>query len=257
MIIGISLSIGVFPLKDQVVEILRVLDKSNVQGFVVLAGHSILDPVGSSEAESIASLMPNKVFLAIARNGTWSAGYLKGMQIALEQDADFVISMDADGSHNIQDLTRFVIELSTHDVVTGSRFMRNAQNNYPLQRQIISLVGTLLTKTLLTRYSLTDFTSGFEGIRSSLLKKVFDQYPPERWVSVKYGPYHLQNTELRLALIDAGLTIFEIPIKYGNNKKGKTFGFKFMLQVALGFLILISKRKRMRLVLKNIVTRGT
>lgn len=247
--VGVSLSIGVLPLKPQVEEILEVLRRLNVDGFVVLAGHSGLDALGSRNAEALVSEMPDRVFLALATHGTWSAGYLKGMQVACEQRADLVISMDADGSHDPQDIERFVSALSFYEAVMSSRFMPNALNAYPLQRQIISFVGTVLTTMFLTSRRMTDFTSGFEGVRANVLEHVFSKYPPEHWVSAVHGPYHLQNTELRLALIDSGVQISEIPIVYGIKKKGKTFGLKFLMEVAFGFAQLILVRSSMRKVL--------
>jgi dolichol-phosphate mannosyltransferase len=243
--VAVSLSIGTMPLEPQVVDILHELAMANVEGFVVLAGHRVLDPEGSLKAESVAKLHSDRVFLAIADSGSWSAGYLTGMQKAVELGADIVISMDADGSHDPSDLPRFIDELTSRDVVLASRFMRNAQDQYPLQRRIISFMGTVLTRLFLTRYRLTDFTSGFEGLKSHVVSRIFAGYPPMNWISVTKGPYHLQNTELRLALINAGYPIHEIPIVYGKNRKGKTFGVGFLLKVLVGFFFLTKNKKKM------------
>ena len=247
--IAVSLSIGTMDLKPQVDEIFRVLGRCNVSAYVVLTGHTVLDPQGSAWAEAIAHQYPTRVFTALADSGTWAAGYLKGMQIAIALGVDAVISMDADGSHDPAELEKFVRALETRKAVMSSRFIASAVNRYPLQRRVISFVGTVLTRLFLTTYRLTDFTSGFEAVDAQVLASVFARYSPEEWVAVRVGPYHLQNTELRLALIDFGCDIVEIPIVYGVRRVGKTFDLDFLFKVFLGFVSLVRNRSYMRKVL--------
>lgn len=238
---AISLSIGSKEIAPQVDRILEVCEKIDVSPIVVLAGHYALDPMGSEKASETAKKYPGIVFPALAETGTFSMAYLKGWQVGAEL-AENVISLDADGSHDPMQILDFIEALrSGYKAVMGSRNLPGSKNNYPLQRRLISKAGTTIANLLLNpnHHNLTDFTSGFEGLKSSVISKVLENSPIEQWICATHGPYHLQNTELRMKLLKAGVPIHELPITYGTERKGKNLKVGYIFQAMIGLTLLL------------------
>lgn len=245
MKVAVSLSVGYKPLEPQIDNILEVCTQNNVTPIVVLAGHSTLDPHGSESAEKAASNYSGTVVTAFANQGSFSAAYLAGWETGAEI-ADYVISMDSDGAHDHKEIVGFLNAFkSGHDVTLASRFLPEGINNYPLQRKLVSEFGTYIANTLLTPSGmpkLTDYTSGFEGVKSEIVKHLFEKYPPNNWISVVKGPYHLQNTELRMKLMLDGNSIHEVPISYGIEKKGKNLKMQYLFEAFAGFVLLMKQK---------------
>ncbi|MBI4091305.1 hypothetical protein HY419_00970 [candidate division WWE3 bacterium] len=242
--VAISISVGTKPFNELVLACERVVREQGFQPLVVLAAHKDHDPKGTIAALELQEQMPNLVTAAIAEGqGTRSGAYLLGFQVGSEK-ADSVIGMDV-GAHNPEQIADFLEALRDHDVVLASRHIPGARNLYPLQRRLVSRLGTLLPNLMLSERGcqLTDFTSGFEGFRSEVLRTIFERYPPKEWISVTHGPFHLQNTELRFVVRAAGYNITEIPIIYGERKEGKALKLSYLLKSLMGFLLLVKKRK--------------
>lgn len=244
MKLAISLSVGTLPLGPQVDAIIKILSAITHDYVVILCTHSVLDPTGTAMARKLAAQRHN-VKTAIVNKGSFSRAYLEGWVKGAELGADYVISMDADGSHDPAEITKFVRKFeSGHSVVCSSRFIPGARNKYPLQRQILSMGVTFLANTFLVhgKQQLTDFASGYEGVSAGAIKKMFTLCPPDKWVSVTTGPYHLQNTILRWLLIQCGYEIVEIPIQYGIGRKGKVLGMSYVFQALRGFFVLLVQK---------------
>ncbi len=239
---AVSLSVGTQELAPQVNKIIEICEQRDVSPIVILAGHLTLDPLGSGNAIQTAQQYPYGVVVPVlAEEGTFSMAYLKGWKTGAEL-AQNVISLDADGSHDPMQILEFIDALRTGSkAVLGSRNMPGSKNNYPLQRRIISGLGTMVASTILnpTGPRLTDFTSEFEGINSQTIKEMFHQTPANSWISATHGPYHLQNTELRMRLLQTGIQIDELPIEYGTNRIGKKLKMDYLFKALYGFTLLI------------------
>lgn len=250
MKLGISLSVGNLPLEPQVDAWLDAIDSLGHTGFIVLATH-VMDPLGRSASLNVKCNYSGRVFVSIAKQGTFTQAYLEGMRTSLKHSADIVISVDADGAHTPEDLC-FIVEPFVNaefNAVMGSRKCLHSINTYPFLRRLISWIGTFLSNLLLKpswSSCLSDYTSGYEAVRAHVLRKLFLLRPPVSWISVIHGPYHLQNTELRMYLQQMGTVIHEVPIKYGLAKKGKNLKLKYLLKAFCGYLKLISRRADLR-----------
>ncbi len=148
------------------------------------------------------------------------SAYLAGFSWALNKQYNFVFEMDADFSHDpttLKKLRQVLIEENV-DLVLGSRYKKGVNViNWPMSRLILSYFANFFAKTV-TGVPLSDLTSGFKGIRKTVLKNLnFDKIDAEG-----YG----FQIEIHFYTYFKGFKIKEIPIvfterKIGNSKMSK------------------------------------
>lgn len=148
------------------------------------------------------------------------SAYIRGFKWALKRNYDFIFEMDADFSHNPSNLIniRETLINKNADLVIGSRY-KNGVNviNWPMSRLILSYFANIFAKTV-TGVPLSDLTSGFKGIRKTVLKNLdFKKIDAEG-----YG----FQIEIHFFSYWKGFKIEEIPIVFierrsGNSKMSK------------------------------------
>ena len=138
--------------------------------------------------------------------------YCEGFRLALDWGYDYIMEMDADFSHNPEDVPRFLEELKTNDVVIGSRYSNGVNVvNWPLRRLILSYGANLYTR-IITGMPIKDATGGFKGFRAEVLKKIdFSQ--------IHSNGYAFQ-IEMNYRLWKAGAKMKEIPIVFIDRTSG-------------------------------------
>ena len=142
--------------------------------------------------------------------------YLCGFEWAMKKDYDFIISMDADLSHNPSDLYRLYNSCvnEKNDVCIGSRYIDGINVvNWPLQRIILSYFASFYVR-LITRMKIMDPTSGFVCYSVKSLKKL-------NLSAVEFNGYAFQ-IEMKFKLFLNKLKIVEIPIIFTDRKLGKS-----------------------------------
>jgi dolichol-phosphate mannosyltransferase len=144
--------------------------------------------------------------------GGLGAAYLAGFAWALEAGYDVVGEMDADGSHQPEQLRRLLEALLDADLVIGSRYVPGGSVvNWPLRREALSRGGNLYVRMLLG-ISIRDATAGFRVFRRSALEKI-------DLGSVESAGYVFQ-TDLVTRCLRAGLTVREVPIEFVERVRG-------------------------------------
>jgi dolichol-phosphate mannosyltransferase len=139
--------------------------------------------------------------------------YIAGFGWALERRYDLVIEMDADGSHRPEDLPR-LLEMVTAgaDAVIGSRYVPGgAVVNWPRHREILSKGANIYVKLMLGT-GVKDATGGFRVYRAATLRKI-------DLSNVESAGYSFQ-VDLTLRVLQAGLTIREVPITFVERELG-------------------------------------
>ena len=142
--------------------------------------------------------------------------YLCGFEWAMNKDYDFIISMDADLSHNPSDLYRLYNSCvnEKNDVSIGSRYIDGINVvNWPLQRIILSYFASFYVR-LITRMKIMDPTSGFVCYSVKSLKKL-------NFSAIEFNGYAFQ-IEMKFKLFLNKLNIAEIPIIFTDRKLGKS-----------------------------------
>lgn len=100
------------------------------------------------------------------------AAYLAGFAWALQEGYDVVVEMDADGSHQPEQLPRLLDALRDADLVLGSRWVEGGGTvNWPKSRQFLSKGGSFYTRVLLG-IPLRDVTGGYRAFRADALRKL-------------------------------------------------------------------------------------
>ena len=98
--------------------------------------------------------------------------YLFGFKWALENNYDHIVQMDADLSHDPNDVPRLVSRLKDHDLVIGSRYVNGVSVvNWPIRRLILSY-GANVYSRFITGMPINDGTGGFKAWRGTLLNDI-------------------------------------------------------------------------------------
>ena len=98
--------------------------------------------------------------------------YLFGFKWALENNYDHIVQMDADLSHDPNDVPRLVSRLKDHDLVIGSRYVNGVSVvNWPIRRLILSY-GANMYSRFITGMPINDGTGGFKAWRGTLLNDI-------------------------------------------------------------------------------------
>lgn len=149
----------------------RILAADETVNVLVVDDNS---PDGTGEiVEKIAAQDPRvQVMHRTEKNGLGSA-YIAGFRLALEQGYDEIIEMDADGSHQPEELPALRKLLKSGAALAiGTRWMPGGKTvNWPRYRQIISRAGTTYARIMLSS-RLRDITSGYRGFSAETLRSL-------------------------------------------------------------------------------------
>lgn len=159
---------------------------------------------------------PNRLFIK-ERKGKLGLGtaYLDGFRWGLEHGYEYMIEMDADFSHNPDDLPRLYEACSTGkgDVVVGSRYVDGKISvvNWPMGRLMMSYYASVYVRTV-TGMKVMDATAGFVCYSRKVLERMkFDK--------VKFVGYAFQ-IEMKYTARRLGFRIYEVPIVFTDRVLG-------------------------------------
>lgn len=142
------------------------------------------------------------------------SAYRQGFKAALSLDADYIIEMDADFSHDPDVLPLFLTAARDSDLVIGSRYLHGVSVvNWPIRRLILSYFASVYTRWV-TGLQLMDCTSGFKCFRRSALESI-------DLGKVRSDGYSFQ-IEMNYRCMEKGLKITEIPIIFIDRHAGSS-----------------------------------
>lgn len=170
-------------------------------------------PDGTSDRVEERKKTDTRIHL-LKRPGKMGLGtaYCEGFAKALSMGYDAIMEMDADFSHDPQDIPRFLKEIEQNDLVIGSRYSNGVNVvNWPLRRLILSYGANLYTR-IITGMPVKDATGGFKCFRSSMLAKIDLN-------NIHSNGYAFQ-IEMNYRLWKAGARIKEIPIIFVDRRSG-------------------------------------
>lgn len=223
---------------DKLVIIPTYKEKENIEKIIrkVLSLHGnfhvlIIDdgsPDGTADiVKSLQKEIPERVHL-IERSGKQGLGtaYITGFKWALDRTYEYIFEMDADFSHNPDDLIRLYEACAKGaDVSVGSRYVRGGKvMNWPWDRIFISKGGAMYTR-MITFMPVKDPTAGFVCYTRRVLRAI----PLDR---VQFIGYAFQ-IEMKYRAWKLGFKIKEVPITFIDRVEGLSKMSKGIVQEAM------------------------
>lgn len=160
---------------------------------------------------------PNRLFME-ERKGKLGLGtaYIHGFRWALNRSYGYIFEMDADFSHNPEDLLKLYDACANQgaDLAIGSRYIKGVNVvNWPIGRVLMSYFASYYVR-LVTRMKVMDTTAGFKCYRRGLLETIdFDK--------IKFTGYAFQ-IEMKYTAWKLGFTILEVPIIFTDRTEGES-----------------------------------
>ena len=176
-------------------------------GSIIVQLLKIVDSVivcndGSSDNTGIIAKKMGAIVVSHERNLGYGAGIKSLFLKARELGVDVLVTLDADGQHNPEDVRNVLEPIKKHetDIVIGSRFLDQSQQQIPSYRKAGIKIITKLANTTLDK-TITDSQSGFRAYNSNVLSEII---PLEHGMGV--------SNEILIKANKKGFTISEIPI---------------------------------------------
>ncbi len=191
----------------------------------------------SEVAEAFAKKTTRVHLLLNQKKSGLGGAYTKGMRYALDSlKADIVFEFDADLSHNPNKIKPMLKKLSEgFDMVLGSRYIKGGSipSDWGLHRKFLSIFGNKFIQLVITNFSISDWTTGYRGIKRSVIEAVLPEL-----TEAKFAGYSFQIGFLHKA-VRKNFKIAEVPIQFidrdhGESKLGTEYiinNLKYILKV--------------------------
>lgn len=142
--------------------------------------------------------------------------YIHGFKWALARDYDFIFEMDADFSHNPNDLIRLYNACAKQkaDVAIGSRYVKGVNVvNWPMNRVLMSYFASKYVK-FITRMQIQDTTAGFVCYRREVLERI-------NLDTIQFVGYAFQ-IEMKFKAYLYKFNIVEVPVIFTDRTRGES-----------------------------------
>jgi dolichol-phosphate mannosyltransferase len=163
-------------------------------------------------ADELAAADPAVQVLHRTEKEGLGAAYRHGFRVALEQGYDVIGEMDADGSHQPEQLSRLLDALHEADLVIGARWIPGGSVvNWPRRREALSRGGNLYVRMLLG-IGVHDATSGYRLFRREALEKID--------LDTVQSTGYVFQTDMVVRCLRQGLRVREVPIEFVERVRG-------------------------------------
>lgn len=163
----------------------------------------------------MADEFKDRLFI-IERKGKLGLGtaYITGFKWAIEQKYDYIFEMDADFSHNPNDLPRLYDACAKegYDVAIGSRYISGVNVvNWPMGRVLMSYYASKYVRCV-TGLRIHDTTAGFKCYRREVLETI-------ELDKIRFKGYAFQ-IEMKFTAVQCGFKVKEVPVIFVNRELG-------------------------------------
>lgn len=216
-------------MRDAIVIIPTYNEKENIEAIIraVFAQDKAFDilvvddnsPDGTgARVKALQNEFENQLHLLSRTNKTGlGTAYIAGFKWALEREYDYIFEMDADFSHDPNDLIYLynACALEGADMSIGSRYMNNNINvvNWDMKRLLLSYFASKYVK-LITRMKIADTTAGFVCYKRKVLETI-------NLDDIKFVGYAFQ-IEMKFKAYRKKFKIVEVPVVFTDRIKGKS-----------------------------------
>ena len=169
----------------------------------------------ASIVKTLQQEFPERLFM-IERKGKLGLGtaYIAGFKWALEHAYEYIFEMDADFSHNPNDLPRLYAACAKEggDVSVGSRYVSGVNVvNWPMGRVLMSYFASKYVR-IVTGLPIHDTTAGFKCYRRQVLETIDLDH-------IRFKGYAFQ-IEMKFTAYKCGFKIIEVPVIFINRELG-------------------------------------
>lgn len=188
--------------------------------FEILPEASILaiddnSPDGTSQkVEELKNKFPGLELLQRFNNKGFGRSYIDGFKKTGDKNYEAIVMMDADFSHNPEEIPKMTAKLLDYDAVIGSRYVKGGRiENWNWRRKLLSRFANFYVKAIL-RAPINDMTTGFMCFRKDILKIVdLDSIKSEGYAFL---------VDFKYRIFKAGFKITEHPIVFTERREGQS-----------------------------------
>lgn len=216
---SMSKALIVIPTYNEIENIERLLRNifSLQRKFDVLVVDDNSPDLTSKKVQELQQEFPEKLHLEVRqqKDGLGTA-YIHGFKWALKRKYAYIFEMDADFSHNPNDLIRLynACEKKGYDVAIGSRYVKGVNVvNWPMSRVLLSWIASKYVR-FITRMPIFDTTAGFVCYRREVLEKI-------NLDKIHFVGYAFQ-IEMKFKAYLSKFKIIEVPVIFTDRTKGES-----------------------------------
>ena len=200
--------------KENIEKIIRKVFSLQHEFHILIVDDGSPDGTGNI-VKNLQQQFPGKLFI-MERNGKQGLGraYIAGFHWAIDKKYDYIFEMDADFSHNPDDLIRLRNACANEgaDVAVGSRYVKGGGVvNWPLNRVLLSKYASVYVQ-MITGMKIKDATAGFKCYKRKVLETIdLDK--------IHFVGYAFQ-IEMKFTAWKHGFKIKEVPITFADRTEG-------------------------------------
>lgn len=199
--------------KENIEKIIRKVCSLSIPFHILIVDDG--SPDGTAQiVKSLQTEFKERLFIE-ERKGKLGLGtaYIHGFKWALQRDYEFIFEMDADFSHNPEDLIRLRQScLDGADMSIGSRYIKGVNVvNWPMSRVLMSYFASVYVR-FITGIDIQDATAGFVCFR----RKVLERIPLDK---IRFVGYAFQ-IEMKFTAIQYKFNVVEVPIIFTDRTEG-------------------------------------
>jgi len=207
----------VIPAYNEESRVGAVVKAAKKYGNVIVVDDGSSDKTAEVARKNSASVIVNKKNLGVA------ASTIIGFKKALAMGADVIITMDADGQHDADDIPKFIARLDEgYDFVLGQRILKD----YPFKKRVGNIILTSFTN-MLSHTRLLDTECGFRAYKRNAIKKILPHLKSERY---------LINADIIFEVGKNKIKHSNIPVNYPVYLKGKGYKTRYGFETAFFLL---------------------
>ncbi len=201
--------------KENIEAIIKAVFALPVEFHVLVIDDGSPDGTAAIVKRMIGEQTEQRLFI-VERKGKLGLGtaYIAGFKWAIEHKYDYIFEMDADFSHNPNDLVKLYEALANEgaDVAIGSRYVTGVNVvNWPMGRVLMSYFASKYVRTVLG-IDVHDTTAGFVGYKREVLETI-------ELDKIRFKGYAFQ-IEMKFTAVKCGFTVKEVPIIFVNRVLG-------------------------------------
>lgn len=201
--------------KENIEKIIRAIFSLQKDFNILVIDDGSPDGTAAIVKRLMAEEFANRLFI-IEREGKQGLGtaYIRGFKWALEHGYDYIFEMDADFSHDPNDLPRLYSACADegYDVAIGSRYISGVNVvNWPIGRVLMSYFASRYVR-FITGFKVNDTTAGFKCYKRRVLNTI-------ELDKIKFKGYAFQ-IEMKYTAYKIGFKIKEVPVVFVNRREG-------------------------------------